>query len=407
MVSRQRLRLLVACEFPANATGGGPAVVRQMLDGWPAEDLFWWSCFPERDARFGQAVGGKACARIPAKLRPHYRATRLKSWLLERAWAPFAAAHLRRTIHAVRPEAIWAIPHNWAILPQTAVLPTAEVGFHVTFQDYVDVHRQVETFGPARCQRMAGLADALYAGATTRDATSHPMVADLRARTGASAAQMLHAGVEDREIRMIAERPARPQAGEVRIAHAGTVLVPKAFALFVEAVDRLRPDMPQPVTLELFGANSHASERWFDPAWMRERGILAEPELRAALSECTWGFSPMVLTDAAPRYNRFSFPTKFITYLSAGLPVITLGHPECSVMKMAAQYAVGPSSSATDAATLAEQLRGALSDPNPSSRYGAEVLRCAKEEFSASRMRAGLHECLAKCAEATRARRES
>lgn len=400
------MKLLVAFEFPANATGGGPAVVRQLLQGWPAEDLFWWSCFPERDARFGQAVGGSACARIPVKLRPHFRYTRLKSWLLERAWAPFAAAHLRRTIRAVRPDAIWAVPHNWAILPQTTVLPAAGVGFHVTFQDYVDVHRQVESFGPARCRRMAGLADALYARATTRDATSHPMIADLKSRTGASAAQMLHAGVEDDEIRVIAERSATP-VGEVRIAHAGTVLVPEAFALFAEAVNRLRADLPRPVTLELFGAHSHASERWFDPAWMRERGILAEPELRAALRECTWGFSPMVLSDAAPRYNRFSFPTKFITCISAGLPVITLGHPECSVMKMAAQYEVGPTSDASDAAILAEQLRGALSDPNPWSRYGAEVLRCARVEFSASRMRAGLHECFAKCAESTRARRES
>ena len=404
MDSRQRLRLLVAFEFSPNASGGGPAVVRQLLRGWPAEDLFWWSCFPERDARFGQVFGGKACARIPAKLRPLRRFTSVKSWLLERAWAPFAATHLRRTIRAVRPDAIWAVPHNWAILPQAAVLPRAGVGFHVTFQDYVDVHGQEESFGPARCRRMAGLADALYAGATTRDATSHPMIADLQVRTGAPAAQMLHAGVEDEELRALAVRSVRP-AGEVRIAHAGSILAPEAFGLFVETVSRLRAELPHPVTLELFGAHSHAHERWFEPAWMRERGNLAEPELLAALRDCTWGFSPMVLTDAAPRYNRFSFPTKFITYLGAGLPVITLGHPECSVMKMAAQYAVGPSSGARDAVTLAKQLRAALADPNPSSHYGGEVLRCAREEFSASRMRAVLNECFGKCAEATRARR--
>jgi hypothetical protein len=49
----------------------------------------------------------------------------------------------------------------------------------------------------------------------------------------------------------------------------------------------------------------------------------------------------MSLHDDDPRYNRFSFPTKFITYLAAGLPPIVMGHPESSVMKMAEKYDVG------------------------------------------------------------------
>lgn len=49
----------------------------------------------------------------------------------------------------------------------------------------------------------------------------------------------------------------------------------------------------------------------------------------------------MALDDEDPRYNRFSFPTKFITYLAAGLPPIVMGHPESSVMKMAESYNVG------------------------------------------------------------------
>ncbi len=49
----------------------------------------------------------------------------------------------------------------------------------------------------------------------------------------------------------------------------------------------------------------------------------------------------MALDDDDPRYNRFSFPTKFINYLAAGLPVITLGHPESSVVRMASEYQVG------------------------------------------------------------------
>ncbi len=57
-------RLLVATEFAPNMPGGGGsgAVMRQMLKDWPAEKLFWWSCFAgSRPALWpgsGRAPGG-------------------------------------------------------------------------------------------------------------------------------------------------------------------------------------------------------------------------------------------------------------------------------------------------------------------------------------------------------------
>ena len=48
---------------------------------------------------------------------------------------------------------------------------------------------------------------------------------------------------------------------------------------------------------------------------MREHGNFPEPELLTSLRACTWGFAPMALSDDDPRYDRFSFPTKFISYL--------------------------------------------------------------------------------------------
>src|SRR5215204_4954999 len=177
------MKLLLASEFPPNASGGGPAVVRQMLRGWPEHDLFWWSCLPERHTRFGQVVAKTFCAPIPQKLLPQRKFARLKSALLGRCWAPCARMHLARTLRRVKPDAVWVIPHNWSILPLAAVLPRICIGYHVTLQDYVDVHGQMRKFGNARCRRMAVLADQLYTRATTRDATSHPMIEDLRNRT--------------------------------------------------------------------------------------------------------------------------------------------------------------------------------------------------------------------------------
>src|SRR5208283_1481314 len=200
-------------------------------------------------------------------------------------------------------------------------LAGAGIGCHVTFQDYMDVPGTAARLGPGRCRRFASLAEQLYAGATTRDATSHPMVADLRARTGANAVQMLHAGLEAGDFQFLDSQPENP-GGEIRIAYAGTILVEPEFAVFVKALAGIRNQLPQPATLEFFGDHSYRSREWFDPAWMRERGNLPGPQLSEALKRCAWGFSPMALTDDNPRYNRFSFPTKFISYLAAGLPII-------------------------------------------------------------------------------------
>ena len=394
-------RLLVATEFPPNSPGGGPAVVRQMLRNWPAENLFWWSCLPEVDQKFGLRVAGHSVAHIPQKLYPHQRWCPQKSWLLENVWSPWATRHFRKILCQVRPEIVWVIPHGWSISPLANVLPAEKTGFHVTVQDYMDTNGYAALYGTARSGRLAAQAELLYARSTTRDATSHPMVADLLTRTGAAATQMLHAGIETEDLAWLqADVPGKVEG--IRIAHAGSVLQEKVFALFVTALQRIRQGAPRPVTLEFFGNHSYRSRAWFDPSWMNEWGNLAAFELTAELRKCTWGFSPMALTDEDPRYNRFSFPTKFISYLAAGLPVITLGHPESSVVKMARAYEVGVCLTAADPQSISDQLAVALAETNPRSKYGAVIKQCALAEFDASRMRSRLYDNFQKCAAVTR-----
>jgi len=394
-------KLLVATEFPPNASGGGPAVVRQMLKEWPAERLAWWSCLPERDQRFRRGTAVHRVARIPAKLYPQNRMTRPKSWFLENVWARWAARHLRAAIREVRPDVIWVIPHNWAVLPLSSVLPVARIGFHVTVQDYVDIGGNLPRFGAARCQRLARAAEKLYAAATTRDATSHPMIADLQERTGCEATQMLHAGLEPEDFAFLETKQA-VQRPAIRIAHAGTIVVEEVFARFVAALERVKAVQPRRIELHLFGAHSYAARPWFDAEWMREHGNLEESELAGRLRDCDWGFSPMALTDGDPRYNRFSFPTKFITCLAAGLPVVTLGDPESSVVKMARAYDVGVCCNAMSEDDLVGRLSAAFAETDPWARYRGEILRCARTEFDAARMQRVLLECFDRCARTTR-----
>jgi hypothetical protein len=391
-------RLLVATEFPPNGSGGGAAVLRQMLKDWPVEKLFWWSCYRDRDELFGRKVAEHHVAGIPKKLYPDRRWRAQKSWLLEKFWQSWAARHLQTTLKAVQPDVVWVIPHLWAIPPLARALPRAGIGFHVSIHDYADAGWAVERLGAARVAKMSALADELYTAATTRDAICRALVEDLQSRTGRDGT-VNRAGLEQEDFDYLSGKIETP-GDSIRIGYAGTIIATKTFAAFAGALGQIRDRLPLPLTLEFFGNHSYRAQEWFEPGWMKEHGNLTAAELSRALKECHWGFAPMELTDDNPRYNRFSLPTKFVSYLAAGLPIITLGHPESTAVKMASQYDVGLC--ATSAMTLGAQLPAALSSANPRSKYRAEIQRCALAEFDARRMRAALYENFQKNAQLSR-----
>jgi len=319
---------------------------------------------------------------------------------MEFMWAPLAGLSLRLALNQVRPDCIWAIPHDWSILPLHKVLATNTEGgarkakmsrAHVTIQDFPDVHQHGVTWGMDRVARMARMQEEIYRSATTCDATSLPMLAHLEQRTKIKGLQMLHQGLEKEDLNLLKNPPTAKKAGEmIKIAYAGTILVRKEFQSFVEALAILRQSLP--VELHLWGAHSYAQEDWFRREWVVEHGNLPERDLITKLRKCDWGFIPMALEDNDPRYNRFSFPTKFISYLAAGLPVITMGHPECSVMKIAKAYNVGITIPNGESPSSA--LTVALKDPRAKDNHRQEILRCAHEQFDAEKMRKKLWACL-------------
>lgn len=377
--------------------------MRQMLRDWPVEKLSWWSCLPENDNRFGQRVSAHRVARIPSRLYPNTRLRWQKSWLLEHIWTSWAARHFRQTLAELRPEAVWVIPHAWAIPPLANQLPNCRTGFHVSIHDYMDSRAYKARFGRGRSRRLVEMTERLYSEATTRDAICEPMALDLQAQTGKKADLIVRAGLVKEDLERVQGEQKEP-AADIRIAYAGTILVEDAFEIFVNVVSAIRERLPAPVRLELYGSHSYRDRKWFDARWMREGGNLTEQELSEALRGCTWGFLPMGLDDNDPRYNRFSLPTKFSSYLAAGLPVITLGHPESSVVKIARAYDVGVCLTAQGFDDLCAQLLAALAEPAPRQRFAREIQRCAIAEFDAVRMRRMLYECFQKCATETRNR---
>ena len=391
-------RLLVATEFPPNGSGGGAAIVRQMLQGWPPEKLHWWSLYPDADAHFGQQVQSHDTIQIPRRLIPFVRLHRLKSSVLERFWVPWASRHLRQTILKIRPEAIWAIPSGWAIRPLAAVIPETKTSVHVSIHDYPDDLRAVRVMGEKRCREVARLVDVCYAKATTRDAISQSMVEDLQARTGRDG-EVSHAGLRPSDLKFLEHRIEK-HSSSIRIAFVGSISAEETFIAFVNAITSIQPQLTRPVTLEIFSAHSYATRPWFDPSWMHERGNLADPEFTVALRECDWGFAPMSLRDDDPRH-RFSLSTKFVSYLSAGLPIITMGHPETGVVQIARQYNVGPCITSENPVRLRQIILDAVCLPNPWEIHRSEIIRCAHEEFSSDVLRGRLYRNFEICAQKT------
>jgi len=400
------MKLLVATEFPPDAAGGGAAIVRQMLLGFPGE-VHWWSIFSTKSfdaAGLGIISAQSGCP--PTKIYPAGRFSQIKARLMRLIWTPFAARGFKQMLESVRPDCVWVIPHDWSIPPIHQVLVGGMLGrreskkagikkdrvvriwegrYHTTIQDYPDAHHHPAHWGKAICRQLNAQQDDLYKLAATRDATSIPMLEDLERRTGFRGTQMLHQGLEKEDFEYLHEALCSSQQKKtLKIAYAGTVLVPKEFAAFVAALSRFREFVS--LELHLWGAHSYRNCSWFDPEFIVEHGNLPQNELLDALKLCDWGFIPMSLEDKDPRYNRFSFPTKFITYLAAGLPVITMGHPQSSVMKMAKSYKVGVNLEHLDQHTE-DLLRVALEDDRAKEKYRGEIIRCARDHFDASEMR--------------------
>jgi hypothetical protein len=240
------------------------------------------------------------------------------------------------------------------------------------------------------------MAYTLFAKSSTRDAISQPMLADLCQQTGCSGTlSRMGLGQSDFDY-LAAKRSVR--ADRIRICFAGTIQVENTFELFVQALATARKELTVPLALEFFGADAYQARHWFDPSWMVARGNLPESDFRRELRDCTWGFAPMSVSDDDPRYNRFSLPIKIVSYLAAGLPVLTLGHPGSTIVQLASNYRFGVCSTGQQPDHLAKELLRALAIPDPWDRFGPEIVRCARAEFDAPRMREVLYQCFSKCA---------
>src|SRR5688572_10718931 len=365
-------RLLVVSQFPGNDVAGGGALARQLLRGYPSERIFWWSCAAGGDQNRSSPAGHQYSFAPPRRLLPNRRVPRLKSLILDALWTPFAGFHLRRVAALVRPEQVWALPYAWSIAPtcRAGLIPSFRT--HVSIWDYVGNNRQRGVLGERRVETLQRKLEQLYASAATVDVISKPMWEDLAQRTGRSDALIVHSGFERQDIEELAQSRAAPPAA-IRVAYAGTIISASAFELVVRSLDMIRAQLARPLVLEFFGGRNVHQCAWFNSLWMKDYPQMDEIEFDEMLRRCAWGIIVMDLTDADPSYNRFSFPNKFGTCLSAGLPLLVVGHRASSAARVIRDWPVGFYTDASSMAELASFFKMALEEKNPQERFRSQI----------------------------------
>jgi glycosyltransferase involved in cell wall biosynthesis len=256
-----------------------------------------------------------------------------------------------------------------------------------------DIGNKVRMLGASLAKKHLRMAGELYAGASSRCVINGPMALELERTTGVKADLVERCAVEPEALdKLRASPPAAPAPGAIRIGYAGTIIAEDAFILFVEALQKIRGELPAPVEIHIFGSQRYGDRRWFDPSLIIEHGFVPDAELDRLYGECNWGLAMMQMHDDDPRYNRFSFPCKFTMALASGLPLICLGHPQSGLMELALRYRLGIMITEPDAGKAASVLLKELPRSDRLGEYHSEIARCAENDFNAEMNRRRLYE---------------
>lgn len=383
-------KVLFVNEYPPDSLSVAD-LVRQLLLGYPANQLAWWSCRTSAVGGLSDLKAGEVYScRMPPRLIPGRRLTRFKSRLLESLWVPVAARHLRQTVERVQPDVVWLLMYGWPILvARQAGLKNAR-HLHVSLWDLPDMASSRKLLGESRSRRFVEAVFQLARQANSCDGISLGVLEAVAARTGRRDALLLHSGFEAEHLRRLETGAVEPADNALRLAYVGSIISEASFLQVLAALDRVRPTLGQPVWLEFFGARGYRNSSWFDPQWMVEHGVFSDRDLVESLRRCSWGITVMDLEGQDLRYSQFSFPNKIGTYLSAGMPILGLGHPTSTLADLMQRYPIGQFTSASERAGLEKFLQGTLQIRQPRSAFRPAILQCARTEFNAQEIRGRL-----------------
>lgn len=361
-------RLLVTSYFGPGWPSGGAVIVDGLLRDYPCDAYARFhvalrlATDPDPRRR-GQAL------HVPGLLHPRWR--RLASRLLWDVGSRLQVRQAEAIVREFAPDVVWSVldylwvPFTFRFMQRTR-LPV-----HVSVHDDPVASAQLAGWPASMLRRLERAFGFCYREAASRDVISEGMRHHYATNHARDAVIVTH-GIDDSECRAITvPSPRRP----LRIVHVGNLHYPEEAIRFAEAVQAHGT-----AELTLIG-NPPASVR----AAAHRLGIrivswVSQAQLDVMLAEFDFAYLPYGFSPARRLFVETSFPTKLITYVKAGLPVLHHGPANSSVAAFLRRYRVGVLLDTMDR----DALRAALpnGDPAAYAALRAECARAVREVFA-------------------------
>jgi hypothetical protein len=260
---------------------------------------------------------------------------------------------------------------------------------HLSVHDDPVASASIAGWSAAAVRRVAADFSYCYQNAVSRDVISEGMREYYLASEGVDASVSTDGieDVSDMESRLLAaERRTFPRIGErLIVGHVGNLHYRNEASAFLEAASKAFPGVT--VELRVWGGGMNYS-------WPRLRNVVVVPQrwmprenLLSGLRECDWAYLPYGFADDRRVFVQTSFPTKLITYLEAGVPVLHHGPSYSSVYRFLLEYPVGCLLDAPYGDALVDQLRHRL--PNADlARIAASIREAVARHFDMQQLRA-------------------
>jgi hypothetical protein len=368
------VRVLFVQPFGIGGPGGGARILRTLIGAAPLDALS--ICTSPEPPPSTDVVEERHVPGRPALGR--LERTRIAPALT--ALEPIAARSLTREVRdaavEVHAEAVHAIPHSLDFWQ--AHRASRDLGLPYLLSVHDDL-RYALRGSPVRRLALRRLGEA-WRAADARYVITPQLGAEYARRYGDRPFSVVTDGLE-----RIAERAPEPNDATLHVYFMGAyhTAYRDNFAALLEALERVRAiARAREVSLTWRGGGLPYAHESGVP--MEVRGFGTEDALRREVAAADLLYLPLPFGRAHGDFVRFSLPTKLVTYLGTGRPILYHG-PGQSV---AARLLIEHDAAIVVDSPAPEQLVEALGRRMPEARtIGSNALTLAREEFSLNQVR--------------------
>lgn len=366
-------RVLLLTGYPPEGGGGGGVILRNLLDGFPADRLIWLATQADVSAKW---VWRPDIRRRSVTRRIPGRRFGFIQMLWEgglHAWEGMDALSLAKDINREWwPQALWVVLDYQNLWAAYEIVTTLKVPWHVSVHDDPETARRlVGSRLPSGWQRKF---DYLYANAVSRDCVSRGMVQMYRDRYNVEAFQLCRtinpAKLEEARRCPILHR----ETIEIIMGGWGDCPVPWPGNL-ITALTLVSRQAGRKVCLNAFDP----ALKPFEGDMVKVHPRMPEVEFDKLLGQMDLGYAPDPLTENAQRFAQTSLSTKLVTCIGATLPCLYHGPSQSSAAEMFSRFNAGE---IVDSQNPEDIATGFMKLIDSSDKYRDNAVKLAKSDFN-------------------------